>query len=144
MEVGAWPSHVAVSADGAYLAVGLRETGRQLAILPTATLDDPNTFRYVSVERADGTPADEVSSVFWHPSGQFLGVGVSAEEIQFYRVAQGSADIKVTPHGARITGGYTYSYGQFTSDGRFYLTSEINWDRYPPPLAQPGSTRRAK
>jgi hypothetical protein len=134
VDVGVGPAHVAISADGRYLAVGLREEGRQLAILPTATIDDPATFQYVAITRADGQPADEVTSVFWHPSGQFLGVGISAEEIQFYRVDTANGNIAVEPHGERIDGGYTLSYGQFTRDGRFYLTSEVNWDRYPPPL----------
>jgi hypothetical protein len=134
IDVGTGAVHLGLSADGAYLAVGLEEQGRQLAILPTATLDDPASFRYFAVERADGSPAREVTSVYWHPSGQFLAVGISAQEIQFYRVNRTPTGITLSPHGARITGGYTFSYGQFTSDGRFYLTSEIQWDRYPRPL----------
>jgi hypothetical protein len=103
--------------------------------VPTATLDDPSTFQYFSVERANGEPADVVSSVFWHPTGQFLAIGISAKEIQFYQVSQvASGGVSVVPHGERITGGYTFSEGQFTRDGQFYLISDINWDRYPPPL----------
>jgi hypothetical protein len=134
IDVGEGAVHLGLSADGAYLAVGLEEQGRQLAILPTATLDDPTSFRYIAIKRADGSPTRRVTSVSWHPSGQFLAVGISAQEIQFYRVNRSPAGITLSPHGARITGGYTFSYGQFTSDGRFYLTSEIQWDRYPRPL----------
>jgi hypothetical protein len=135
VDVGSAPVHIAISAEGAYLAVGLREEGRQLAILPTATLDDPSTFRYFPVERGDGAPAGEVSSVFWHPSGDFLAIGIDRQEIAFYRVTpDASGTPTIAPHGERITGGITLTYGQFTNDGRFYLTSEINWDRFPPPL----------
>ena len=128
-------SHVAVSSDGAYLAIGAVETGRQLVILPTATLDDRSTFGFFPIFDVEGAPADEVSSVFWHPSGEFLAVGINAREIQFYRVHRGDdGAFSISHHGERIIGGYAVTYGQFTSDGRFYLTSEINWNRLPPPV----------
>lgn len=134
-EVAEGASHIAISADGAYLAIGSKEPNRQLAILPIATLYDPTTYAYFSITWANGTAADEISSVYWHPSGDFLAVGISASEIQFYRVFHTeSGTLNIEPHGNRITGGYTLTYGQFTRDGNFYLTSEINWDQYPRPL----------
>lgn len=135
VDVGEWPSHIAISADGDYLAIGLREESRQLAILPTATLDDPTTFHYFPIQRADGEPAGEVSAVAWHPSGDFLGVGIDAEELQFFRV-EGGADgvVSLTPHGERLLLGNAITYGQFTRSGDFYLTAEINWNTVPRPL----------
>lgn len=135
IDVGENPIHIGISADGAYLAVGLQGQGRQLAVLPTATLDNPATFQYFPVLDSAGEPAREVSSVAWHPSGAFLAVGVNAEEIQFYAVTTGTDGTPaVAPHGERITGGNTLSYGQFTIDGRHYLLPEINWNLLPPPF----------
>lgn len=135
VDVGEWPSHIAISADGTYLAIGLREESRQLAILPTATLDDPTTFRYFPVQRADDAPAGEVSSVAWHPSGDFLAGGVDSEQLQFFRVDTDiDGGISLNPHGERQILGNTITYGQFTRSGDFYLTAEINWNTAPRPM----------
>ncbi len=134
VDVGDDPIHLAISADGAYLAIGLRERGRQLAILPTATLNDPATFAYFSVEQSDGQPSEEVTAVSWHPSGDFLAVGNDSRELQFYRVEREASSVSLTPHGERLQLGNTITYGQFTQDGRYYLTAEINWETVPAPL----------
>jgi DNA-binding beta-propeller fold protein YncE len=135
IDVGENPAHIGISADSAYLAVGLQESGRQLAIMPTATLDNPATFQYFPVLDSAGQPAREVSSVSWHPSGEFLAVGINTEEIQFYTVTTGTdGTTAVAPHGERISGGNTLSYGQFTVDGRHYLLPEINWSLLPRPF----------
>jgi DNA-binding beta-propeller fold protein YncE len=134
-EVGDGAIHLAISADGGALAVGMRENERQLAILPTASLDDPESFARFSIDRADGGPASEITSVAWHPSVEFLAVGIDRSELQFYRVIRlpdGGFDL--TPHGARLTLGNTITYGQFTGDGAYYLTAEINWNTVPAPL----------
>lgn len=133
--VGAGPAHLAISTDGAYLAVGLREPGRQLAILPAATLNDPSTFRYFAIAQSDGQPAEEVTAVAWHPSGAFLAVGNDSRELQFYRVSRATdGAISLSPHGERLRLGNTITYGQFTRDGDYYLTAEINWAAAPAPL----------
>jgi DNA-binding beta-propeller fold protein YncE len=134
-DIGVSPIHLAISADGDYLAVGLREAGRQLAILPTATLDDPSTFSYFAINDSNGAPATEVTAVSWHPSGDFLAVGNDSRELQFYRVERDNDSVTLAPHGERLTLGNTITYGQFTTDGRFYLTAEINWAAAPSLLA---------
>jgi DNA-binding beta-propeller fold protein YncE len=134
VEVGEGARHIAISVDGQYLAVGLEEPGRQLAILPTATLDDPATFRYFAIQNSDGQPAQEVTAVSWHVSGEFLAVGIDRSELQFYRVSEGDGGASIAPHGERLTLGNTITYGQFTRDGRHYLTAEINWATVPAPM----------
>jgi hypothetical protein len=135
VDIGASPIHIALSADGAYLAVGMRQSAQQLAILPTATFDNPSTFNYFAIQQSDGQPAEEVTAVSWHPSGNFLAVGNDSRELQFYRVTHKPDDrMTLTPHGERLLLGNTITYGQFTSDGRYYLTAEINWNTVSAPL----------
>jgi DNA-binding beta-propeller fold protein YncE len=135
VDLGESPAHLAVSPDGAYLAVGLREEGRQLAVLPTATLHNPSSFRFFALARSDGQPSEEVTAVAWHPSGAFLAVGNDRRELQFYRVSHGAdGAAMLSPHGERLQLGNTITYGQFTRDGGYYLTAEINWEAVPRPL----------
>ncbi|NJK52032.1 MAG: lactonase family protein [Leptolyngbyaceae cyanobacterium SU_3_3] len=65
----------------------------------------------------------------WHPSGRFLAVNLDyRDEIAFYelqRNAQG--DPQLIPWGTPVKVGKDPFTGQFTSDGRFYLSS--NWGR---------------
>ncbi len=135
IEVGKNPIHVAISADGAYLAIGFRGQEHLLAILPTSTLNDHTTFNYFRIEQANGDPSEEVTAVSWHPSGDFLAVGNDRSELQFFRVTNNAdGTVTIASHGKHLDLGNTITHGQFTQDGQFYLTAEINWNTAPAPL----------
>jgi WD40 repeat protein len=135
VDVGRNPIHVGLSADGAWLAVGLNTENDPLVILPTASLDSAPVLQTFPVTNAAGQPVREVHSVFWHPSGRFLAVGTEGTAIQFFAVhVSESGEVTLTPHGMSITGFNRITYGQFTRDGRFYLTAELNWERLPAPI----------
>jgi hypothetical protein len=132
--VGEGAIHLGISADGEYLAVGMDAPG-EVVIIPTATFTDSSTFLTLPINRTDGTPAQEISTTFWHPSGDFLAIGIDRRQLQFFRVLR-DADgiIGIETHGAPLSLGNTITYGQFTNDGRFFLTAEINWEAFPRPL----------
>lgn len=127
--------HLAVHHDERYIAVGSAADGEQLGILPVATLDDPTTYQFFAVENSSGAPAEELSSVHWHPSGNFLAVGVDRSELLFYAVSENDdGSVTLEQHGERLTLGNTITYGEFTADGDHYLTAELNWAAVPGPL----------
>ncbi|NOK64267.1 MAG: hypothetical protein GFH27_549423n8 [Chloroflexi bacterium AL-W] len=131
--IGVNPVHLALTADGDYLAIGLRSAGEHivenhLAIVPTAELGNPDAYHYFEVENADGEIVEEISSVSWHPSGRYLGVVVDTQEVFFYEVSHGdNGETTVEPFGERFPGGQSLSVGRFSADGRFYFVSELRW-----------------
>jgi DNA-binding beta-propeller fold protein YncE len=70
-----------------------------------------------------------VSQVQWHPSGKYLAVNLDyRDEIAFYEVQRNAEnDLKLIPWGPPVKVGKDPFTGQFTPDGRFYLSS--NWGR---------------
>ncbi|MDX2136666.1 MAG: hypothetical protein SF123_01105 [Chloroflexota bacterium] len=135
VDVGQNPIHVGVSADGEWLAIGLETENDPLVILPTASLDSAPVMHTFPLTDAAGQSVREVHSVFWHPSGRFLAVGMGGTEIQFFAVTiSESGEVSLMPHGEPIIGFNRITYGQFTRDGRFYLTAELNWERLPTPI----------
>jgi hypothetical protein len=124
--IGTNPITVSVRPDSEWLAVGY-EDGR-VGLLPTATLDDPTTFTYVTVD--DTEPLQRIPSVDWHPSGDFLAVNFDAVTVRFYAVeAVDGGRLTMRPHGEPLSLGDQVTYGRFTNDGRFYLTAELYWNR---------------
>ncbi|NJO07794.1 MAG: hypothetical protein HC876_20995, partial [Chloroflexaceae bacterium] len=127
-----YPLHVAVHPEEQYVAIGTKEANRQLVILPVETLDDAGTYQFFPIENSDGEPAEEVTSVSWHPNGNYLAVGIDRSELAFYEVIpQADGTLNLQQYGERLMLGNTITYGQFTNDGRHYLTAEINWAALP-------------
>ncbi len=126
------PVHVNLHPQAHYVLVASGEQGRQIGILPVATLDDPETYQFFPIVRGNGDPAQEITSVAWHPDGAFIAVGIDRSELAFYTVAEADdGTLSLAQHGAHLSLGNTITYGQFTSDGNHYLTAEINWNAVP-------------
>jgi DNA-binding beta-propeller fold protein YncE len=70
------------------------------------------------------------SCVAWHPSGDFLAVTIpSRNQVMFYRFTKDANDgtLGLLPWGSPVAvGKYPYS-GKFTPDGRFFITTEMQW-----------------
>lgn len=123
-----YAGHLAVHPTERYVAVGSAAAIEQLGILPVATLDDPDTYQFFAIETQEGRLANEVTSVNWHPSGDYLAVGIDRSQLAFYEVIEGEAGLlELHLHGDHLLLGNTITYGQFTADGNYYLTAEINW-----------------
>jgi hypothetical protein len=67
--------------------------------------------------------------VQWHPSGRYLAVNLNyRDEVAFYEVQRDhSGSLSLVPWGTPAKVGKDPFSGQFTPDGRFFLTS--NWGR---------------
>lgn len=126
-------NHLAVHPQERFVAVGSAAEGEQLGILPVATLDDATTYQFFTITNSDNTPASELTSVHWHPNGEYLAVGIDRSELGFYQVVEAEdGTLSLRQHGELIVNlGNTITYGQFTTDGRHYLTAEINWAAVP-------------
>ncbi len=125
--VGTNPMAVDVSPDGGYLCVVSRERRKQIQIIPVSEggMSEPVDWPMIGLDDDENTAPTCVS---WHPSGNFIAVTVPAQNLlAFYRVSKEAGAITVEPWGAPVqVGKYPYS-GRFTPDGRFYVTTDMQW-----------------
>jgi DNA-binding beta-propeller fold protein YncE len=148
--VGTNPSACSVSPDGALVAVVTRDVGNQLVIVPVnaGKLDQPLGWPLLGI---DDTEAD-VTSVSWHPSGRFIAVCLpERDEVLFYEVSRvtvsepasdmipaaepGAAPaqpapmtgLAISPCGAPVKVGKFPYHGQFTPDGKHFITTDLQW-----------------
>jgi DNA-binding beta-propeller fold protein YncE len=132
VRIGERPLTLDVSPDGSLLAVGF--PGGRVGLFPTGDLAAGDT---VTLRSAAGEPVAEAASVTWHPSGEFLAVGLGLGEVTLHRVARDTGGaVALTRHGAPLVTGDTLAAGRFTPDGDHYVTTDIRWDTVPRPLGQ--------
>jgi DNA-binding beta-propeller fold protein YncE len=125
--VGTHPMSVDISPDGGYLAVVSREKRQQIQIIPVSEggMGEPASFPLMGLDDDENT---EPSCVSWHPSGNFIAVTIPKQNlVAFYRVSKESGAIKVEGWGAPISVGKYPLSGKFTPDGRFYITTDMQW-----------------
>lgn len=125
--VGTNPMAVDVSPDGRYLCVVTQEPRNQVQIIEVSEggLGEPVSYPLMGLDNDETTVPTCVS---WHPSGDFLAITVpSVNQVVFYRVVREPNGIALQEWGAPVVvGKYPYS-GKFTPDGRFYITTDMQW-----------------
>lgn len=127
VSVGQHPMAVDISPDGGYLAVVSREKRQQIQIIPVSEggMGEPQPFPLMGLDDDENT---EPSCVSWHPSGNFIAVTIPKQNlVAFYRVSKEAGAIKVETWGAPVAVGKYPLSGKFTPDGRFYITTDMQW-----------------
>ncbi|KAM3112519.1 beta-propeller fold lactonase family protein [Phormidesmis sp. 146-33] len=135
IEVPPKPETVHVHPNGNLLAISTQTPNKEIVLIPVQNnqLGQPTEFslRQIGIQPdpkyfQNGLYASQVQ---WHPSGKYLAVNLDyRDEIVFYEVdrnAEGA--LQLTPWGSPVKVGKDPFTGQFTPDGRFYLSS--NWGR---------------
>jgi hypothetical protein len=90
----------------------------------------PQTFQFPELTPRPDLPLDGVMSVQWHPSGRYVAVNFNIRsQVIFYEVLR-AADGTVS--GLRQWGNIVRvnkfpMLGRFTPDGRYYITSDLQW-----------------
>lgn len=129
------PETVDVHPDGTLLAISTQTSGKEVILIPiqNGTFGSPVEFSLQQLGiQPDLTRFQTglyVSQVQWHPSGRYLAVNLDyRDQIAFFELQR---DRTGTPRliswGRPVAVGKDPFTGQFTPDGRFYLTS--NWGR---------------
>jgi DNA-binding beta-propeller fold protein YncE len=129
--VGREPTTVAVHPRGDLVAVATTNAKQQIVVIPFADgklAESPLAWPLLGLDDDAAKP----SCVAWSPTGDVLAVTLpQRNEVMFYRFkrsdGEGGARLEIAPMGAPVAAGpYPYS-GRFTADGRFFVTTNVNW-----------------
>jgi len=127
LDLGNRPMAVAVHPDGNLLAVSLNEPGRQIALIPfvNGKLGKPTFHNHPSID----DPKVLTPHLEWHPSGRFLGVTLpDVNQAVFYEVDRSNQDKpRLRQWGNPIMTGKHPGVGHFTTDGRYFITTNLFW-----------------
>ena len=129
------PETVDVHPNGDILAISTQTAGREILLVPfqNGKFGKPREFSLrqlaIQPDPARFQKGMSVSYVQWHPSGRYLAVNLNyRSEVAFYEVQRDrSGSLSLVPWGTPAKVGKDPFSGQFTPDGRFFLTS--NWGR---------------
>ncbi len=129
------PETVDVHPDGTLLAISTQTSNKEIVLVPIKNnvLGQPVE---VSLRELGIQPDSErfqagiyVSQVQWHPSGRYLAVNLDyRDQIAFFELQRDRVgNCQLIPWGHPVNVGKDPFTGQFTPDGRFFLSS--NWGR---------------
>jgi DNA-binding beta-propeller fold protein YncE len=129
------PETVDVHPNGMLLAISTQTSGKEIILIPVqkGAFGQPIKF---SLRELGIQPDSErfqagmyVSQVQWHPSGRYLAVNLDyRDQVAFFELQRDSrGNPRLMPWGHPFNVGKDPFTGQFTPDGRFFLTS--NWGR---------------
>lgn len=129
------PETVDVHPEGDLLAISTQTSGKEIVLSPV----DQGAFGQpieISLHELGIQPDSTrfqsgkyVSQIQWHPSGRYLAVNLDyRDQIAFFELQRDRAgNSQLIPWGRPVNVGKDPFTGQFTPDGRFFLTS--NWGR---------------
>jgi hypothetical protein len=135
MTIAPKPETVHVRPNGDLLAISTQTPGKEMILIPIQNnqLGQPVEFSLsqLGIQPDSGKFQNglSVSQIQWHPSGRYLAVNLNyRDEIAFYKVQESPDDFpNLIPWGNPVKVGKDPFTGQFTPDGRFFLSS--NWGR---------------
>ena len=130
VNVGRNPEHISISPDGKFLAVNLKDSGRELLIIELQADGKLGKKTYIPITDSSDDQSGRV--VVWHPSGRFLALTQGSErQVGFYSFhIDSSGQPTIEPYGEPLEVGNHLSIGKFSNDGRFFLVSDLRWDTH--------------
>lgn len=128
VEVGSDAHTLSLNPEGSLLAVNTDEPGRNI-LLRRIESDGRVGDEVLAASTGEGDEKiRRVGRIQWHPSGRFLSHGVPfADEIRFHEVVDSDGEVSMKPWGKPVKVGKFPDEGTFTPDGKFYLSTDLQW-----------------
>ncbi|WP_085035488.1 beta-propeller fold lactonase family protein [Ensifer aridi] len=131
VRIGTQPQAIEVSPSGDLIAAITVDPGRELAFVP---LKDgrfgPVASFSLQLEPSTGFIPLKSTWIQWHPSGRYIAVNlVDRNQVAFYEVVRGQDGTvsAIHPWGNRVHTNKFPFVGRFSPDGRYYVTSDVQW-----------------
>lgn len=129
IETGFQPTGVTINAAGTMaMVVGAQPESHAMFIPITGgELGEPTTLKPDLPPRAD-LPADGIWQGLWHPSGNVVAMLLPfRSEVAFFKVGEDEAGaVTLMPWGRVQTNKFPWA-GEFTPDGQYLITSDVQW-----------------
>ncbi len=131
VKIGSRPQAIEVSPLGDLIAAVTVENNRELAFVSV----DGGRFGKVAsfdlgLEPPTGFIPLKSTWVQWHPSGRYVAVNlVDRNQVAFYEVIRDQSGhvANIHPWGNRVQTNKFPFVGRFSPDGRYYITSDLQW-----------------
>jgi 6-phosphogluconolactonase (cycloisomerase 2 family) len=131
VDVGTQPQAIALNPSGDLVVAMTTDIDRELSFVPV------RDGRFGQVKRVGlGLPPSSgliplrSTWVEWHPRGRYIAVNlVDRAQVAFYEILRGAdgSVAEVRPWGNRVQVNKFPFIGRFSPDGRFYVTSDLQW-----------------
>jgi DNA-binding beta-propeller fold protein YncE len=129
------PETVHVSPNGELLAISTQTPDQEIILIPVRAGKFGKSIKFslqqlgIQPDPARFQQGLYVSQVQWHPSGKYLAVNLDyRDEIAFFQLQRSpEKTLQLIPWEEPVKVGKDPFTGQFTPDGRFFLSS--NWGR---------------
>ncbi|MBA4849835.1 WD40 repeat domain-containing protein [Emticicia sp. BO119] len=119
------PIGIDISPKGEYLVLCTEEEGKELQVLEL----DPTGKPIRIIHRPQNLPAGKISDVSWHPNDNYIAFTFEeTKEIGLLKTTRDGPTnkiIRLELQGKPIKIGTSPGSGQFTSDGKFYIVSDL-------------------
>jgi hypothetical protein len=129
IETGFQPAGVTINASGTMaMVVGARPESHAMFIpISDSGLGEPMTLKPELPPRPD-LPADGIFQGLWHPSGDVVAMLLPfRSEVAFFKLGEDdSGKVTLAPWGRVQTNKFPWA-GEFTADGQYLITSDVQW-----------------
>lgn len=131
VEIGSQPQAIQLSPSGDLMVAMTLDADRELAFVPVRDGRFGDVARFgLDLPPSSGFIPLKSTWVQWHPSGRYIAVNlVDRAQVAFYEVVRGEdgSVSAVRPWGNRIQTNKFPFVGRFSPNGRFYVTSDMQW-----------------
>jgi 6-phosphogluconolactonase (cycloisomerase 2 family) len=131
VEIGSQPQAIELSPSGDLMVAMTVDADRELAFVPVQDGRFGEVARFgLDLPPSSGFIPLKSTWVQWHPSGRYIAVNlVDRAQVAFYEVmrAEDGSVSAVRPWGNRVQTNKFPFVGRFSPDGRFYVTSDMQW-----------------
>ncbi|MGO1076275.1 beta-propeller fold lactonase family protein [Inquilinus sp. CA228] len=131
VKIGTRPQAIHLSPDGGLIVAVTTDADRELSFIPVRDGRFGAVTRFgLDLPPSGGFIPLKSTWVQWHPGGRHIAVNlVDRAQVAFYAIERDAAGsvAAMRPWGNRVQTNKFPFVGRFSPDGRFYVTSDLQW-----------------